>query len=68
MTHCKEGGAGRTPLWVGLAREWKNGTVSPPDPADNRGATSADYMQGTRISFRSKEDAMHFAEKQGVYR
>jgi len=27
---------------------------------------SADYMQGTRLSFRSKEDAMHFAEKQGV--
>ncbi|KAK1232808.1 ndufs4 NADH dehydrogenase Fe-S protein subunit [Marasmius sp. AFHP31] len=28
-------------------------------------ASSADYMQGTRLSFRSKEDAMHFAEKQG---
>ncbi|GBE85038.1 NADH-ubiquinone oxidoreductase 21kDa subunit [Sparassis latifolia] len=28
-------------------------------------ASSADYMQGTRISFRSKEDAIHFAEKQG---
>ncbi|KAK0244094.1 NADH-ubiquinone oxidoreductase 21kDa subunit [Armillaria nabsnona] len=28
-------------------------------------ASSADYMQGTRVSFRSKEDAMHFAEKQG---
>lgn len=26
---------------------------------------SADYMQGTRVSFRSKEDAIHFAEKQG---
>ena len=24
-----------------------------------------DYMQGTRLSFRSKEDAIHFAEKQG---
>jgi hypothetical protein len=23
-------------------------------------------MQGTRISFRSKEDAIHFAEKQGI--
>jgi len=23
-------------------------------------------MQGTRISFRSKEDAIHFAEKQGA--
>ena len=27
---------------------------------------SADYMQGTRLSFRTKEDAIHFAEKQGV--
>ena len=26
----------------------------------------ADYMQGTRISFRSKEDAIHFSEKQGI--
>lgn len=25
----------------------------------------ADYMQGTRLSFKSKEDAIHFAEKQG---
>ncbi|PAV17144.1 NADH dehydrogenase Fe-S 4 [Pyrrhoderma noxium] len=28
-------------------------------------ASSADYMQGTRLSFRSKEDAIYFAEKQG---
>jgi hypothetical protein len=28
---------------------------------------SADYMQGTRLTFRSKEDAMHFAEKQGQF-
>ncbi|KZT18430.1 hypothetical protein NEOLEDRAFT_1173573 [Neolentinus lepideus HHB14362 ss-1] len=28
-------------------------------------ASSADYMQGTRMSFKSKEDAVHFAEKQG---
>ncbi|PPR04091.1 hypothetical protein CVT24_010664 [Panaeolus cyanescens] len=28
-------------------------------------ASSADYVQGTRITFRSKEDAIHFAEKQG---
>ncbi|KAI0052719.1 hypothetical protein FA95DRAFT_1483169 [Auriscalpium vulgare] len=28
-------------------------------------ASSADYMQGTRVSFKSKEDAIHFAEKQG---
>ncbi|KAH9179381.1 Ndufs4, NADH dehydrogenase Fe-S protein 4 [Lactarius sanguifluus] len=26
----------------------------------------ADYVQGTRLSFRSKEDAIHFAEKQGT--
>ncbi|KAI0247632.1 aspartic peptidase domain-containing protein [Lactifluus subvellereus] len=28
-------------------------------------ASSADYVQGTRLSFRSQEDAIHFAEKQG---
>ncbi|KAF9046607.1 ETC complex I subunit conserved region-domain-containing protein [Panaeolus papilionaceus] len=28
-------------------------------------ASSADYVQGTRITFKSKEDAVHFAEKQG---
>jgi len=28
-------------------------------------ASSADYMQGTRMSFKRKEDAIHFAEKQG---
>ena len=28
-------------------------------------ASSADYMQGTRMSFNSKEDAVRFAEKQG---
>lgn len=26
---------------------------------------SADYMQGTRMAFATKEDAIHFAEKQG---
>lgn len=26
----------------------------------------ADYMQGTRMSFKSEEDAIHFAEKQGI--
>lgn len=26
---------------------------------------SADYMQGTRMNFNSKEDAIAFAEKQG---
>lgn len=28
-------------------------------------ASSADYMQGTRMSFNTKEDAARFAEKQG---
>jgi hypothetical protein len=28
-------------------------------------ASSADYMQGTRMSFNSKDDAVRFAEKQG---
>ncbi|GAA5934958.1 hypothetical protein JCM10213_007908 [Rhodosporidiobolus nylandii] len=28
-------------------------------------ASSADYMQGTHLKFNSKEDAMHFCEKQG---
>ncbi|KIY44763.1 hypothetical protein FISHEDRAFT_50753 [Fistulina hepatica ATCC 64428] len=28
-------------------------------------ASSADYVQALRMSFRTKEDAMHFAEKQG---
>jgi len=28
-------------------------------------ASSADYMQGTRLTFTSMEDAVRFAEKQG---
>jgi NADH dehydrogenase (ubiquinone) Fe-S protein 4 len=28
-------------------------------------ASSADYMQGTRMSFNTMEDAIRFAEKQG---
>lgn len=31
-------------------------------------ASSADYVQGQRLTFRSKEDAAHFAEKQGASR
>lgn len=27
--------------------------------------SSADCMQGTHINFKSREDAIHFAEKQG---
>lgn len=26
---------------------------------------SADYVQGVRMNFKTKEDAIHFAEKQG---
>jgi hypothetical protein len=29
--------------------------------------SSADYMQGIRMSFKTKEDAVHFAEKQGEH-
>lgn len=28
-------------------------------------ASSADYMQGTSLKFKNKEDAIHFCEKQG---
>lgn len=27
--------------------------------------SSADYMQGTHLGFKTKEDAIHFANKQG---
>ena len=27
--------------------------------------SSADYMQGTHLNFNNKEDAIHFAQKQG---
>ena len=30
-------------------------------------ASSADYMQGTSLKFKSKEDAVHFCEKQGAF-
>ena len=36
------------------------------DTIDAKVWNRADYMQGTRVSFRSKEDAIHFAEKQGL--
>ena len=32
----------------------------------NSCSPSADYVQGTRLSFRTKEDAIHFSEKQGT--
>ncbi|KAG2033742.1 ETC complex I subunit conserved region-domain-containing protein [Suillus americanus] len=58
-----QSGAGKSERWridwdvlLGAGR-WENPLMG--------WASSADYMQGTRMSFRSKEDAMHFAEKQG---
>ena len=27
--------------------------------------SSADYLQGTHLNFKSKDDAIHFAQKQG---
>ena len=27
--------------------------------------SSADYLQGTHLNFKSQEDAIHFAQKQG---
>lgn len=29
--------------------------------------SSGDFMQGTHLNFKTKEDAIHFAEKQGMY-
>ncbi|KAF8194133.1 Ndufs4, NADH dehydrogenase Fe-S protein 4 [Pholiota molesta] len=59
-----QSGSAKTERWridfdilPGSAR-WEN-------PLMGWAARDADYMQGTRISFRSKEDAVHFAEKQG---
>lgn len=64
MTSCKVVDVGKTHSWDGLARKCRmdcdrNLTSKP--------ATflSADYMQGTKLTFRSKEDAIHFSEKQG---
>ncbi|KAG2066464.1 hypothetical protein BDR04DRAFT_1030073 [Suillus decipiens] len=58
-----QSGAGKSERWridwdilLGAGR-WENPLMGY--------ASSADYMQGTRVSFKSKEDAMHFAEKQG---
>ncbi|KAL7005380.1 ndufs4 NADH dehydrogenase Fe-S protein subunit [Cystobasidiomycetes sp. EMM_F5] len=36
---------------------WENGLMG--------WASSADYMQGTNLKFKTKEDAINFAEKQG---
>jgi NADH dehydrogenase (ubiquinone) Fe-S protein 4 len=55
--------AGRTRSWGGPARALLASCRVSRMPTGCR----ADYMQGTRVSFRSKEDAIHFAEKQGAY-
>ncbi|TFK40829.1 Ndufs4, NADH dehydrogenase Fe-S protein 4 [Crucibulum laeve] len=58
-----QSGAGKSSRWridwdtLQGAGRWENPLMG--------WASSADYMQGTRLSFRSKEDAIHFAEKQG---
>ncbi|KAG2153125.1 Ndufs4, NADH dehydrogenase Fe-S protein 4 [Suillus bovinus] len=58
-----QSGAGKSERWridwdiLPGAGRWENPLMG--------WASSADYMQGTRVSFKSKEDAMHFAEKQG---
>ncbi|KAL9710983.1 ndufs4 NADH dehydrogenase Fe-S protein subunit [Leucoagaricus gongylophorus] len=58
-----QSGAGKTGCWrldfdiLSGGSRWENPLMG--------WASSADYMQGTRLSFRSKEDAIHFAEKQG---
>ncbi|EGN98238.1 Ndufs4, NADH dehydrogenase Fe-S protein 4 [Serpula lacrymans var. lacrymans S7.3] len=58
-----QSGSGKTERWridweiLQGAGRWENPLMG--------WASSADYMQGTRLSFRSKEDAVHFAEKQG---
>jgi hypothetical protein len=48
----------------GLGKLVGNPPQAIPDFTD--GQTRADYMQGTRINFKTKEDAVHFAEKQGI--
>ncbi|KAG9315831.1 Ndufs4, NADH dehydrogenase Fe-S protein 4 [Chiua virens] len=59
-----QSGSGKTERWridwdiLQGAGRWENPLMG--------FASSADYMQGTRISFKSKEDAIHFAEKQGI--
>ncbi|KAH7885332.1 Ndufs4, NADH dehydrogenase Fe-S protein 4 [Phlebopus sp. FC_14] len=58
-----QSGAGKSERWridwdiLQGAGRWENPLMG--------WASSADYMQGTRVSFKSKEDAIHFAEKQG---
>ncbi|PPQ96684.1 hypothetical protein CVT26_010313 [Gymnopilus dilepis] len=60
-----QSGAGKSERWridwdtLPGAGRWENPLMG--------WASSADYMQGTRITFRSKEDAIHFAEKQGMF-
>lgn len=62
-TPCPALGGGRTPWWDGLARA--SATFTIPCKLDEDVFVSADYMQSTRITFNSREDAIKFAEKQG---
>jgi hypothetical protein len=56
---------GRIHLWDGPARVLYLGSSNVAQCADMV-LFRADYMQGTRQSFRTKEDAIAFAERQGM--
>jgi len=68
---CKERVGGRILWWAGQARElvlWPFLCVLQlRDELLIVHVTQCDYMQGTRMSFKSKADAIHFAEKQGSF-
>lgn len=42
---------------LGKGHRWENSLMG--------WQSSGDFMQGTHVNFKSKEDAIHFAEKQG---
>ena len=54
--------------WENPLMGWASSSVTPPRTSCNVliRMFSADYMQGTRLAFNSQDDAIHFAEKQGV--
>lgn len=62
-TSCRVQAGGRTHSWDGLLRE--QAAFFPYSEVIDL-VSRADYMQGTRMSFKSEEDAIHFAEKQGI--
>jgi hypothetical protein len=65
---CQVLDGGRIRLWDGPARASKFISFRVRNDADVKWfACRADYMQGTRVPFNTKEDAIRFAEKQGDY-